>query len=99
MRRPSSPARSPTGRARPPARFPDGLSAGRGPRRWRWRRSRPMVRVLEPACEWRAAEVADPAAWTEVLSDAEVAELDGAIAHARSVSDDLMAIGAGDFPL
>lgn len=58
-----------------------------------------MVKVLEPACEWRAADVADPGAWTEVLSQDEVAELDGAIAHARGVSDDLLAIGAGDFPL
>lgn len=58
-----------------------------------------MVKVLEPACEWRAADVADPGAWTEVLSQDEVAELDGAIAHARGVSDDLLAIGPGDFPL
>jgi hypothetical protein len=43
--------------------------------------------------------VADPAAWTEVLTSAEVAELDAAIAHARGVSEDLLDIEKADFPL
>ncbi len=58
-----------------------------------------MVRVLETLCEWRAADVVDPAAWTEELSAADVSELAAAIAHARAVSGDLLAIGKGDFPL
>jgi hypothetical protein len=58
-----------------------------------------MPRVLEPACEWRAEDVADPHAWTEVLTPAEVAELDGAIGHARAVSDNFLDIGKADFPL
>jgi hypothetical protein len=58
-----------------------------------------MVQVLEPRCEWRAQDVADPAAWTEVLTPAEIAELDAAIAHARGVSDDFLDIGKADFPL
>jgi Taurine catabolism dioxygenase TauD, TfdA family len=55
--------------------------------------------VLEPACEWTAAEVADPALWTEHLSQDEVAELDAAVAHAFLVSDDFLRIGKAEFPL
>jgi hypothetical protein len=55
--------------------------------------------VLETACEWTAAEVADPARWTEHLSPAEVDELDAAVQHAFSVSDDFLAIGKAQFPL
>ncbi|HSZ50085.1 MAG TPA: TauD/TfdA family dioxygenase, partial [Caulobacteraceae bacterium] len=58
-----------------------------------------MVGILEPGCEWRAQDVADPEAWTEVLSREEVAELDAAIVHARSVSEDFLDIGKTDFPL
>ena len=55
--------------------------------------------VLETACEWTAAEVADPAQWTEHLSPAEVDELEAAMAHAFGVSDDFLAIGKSEFPL
>ena len=55
--------------------------------------------VLETNCEWKAEDVADPAAWTERLSEAEVAEIDAAIAFARSKSDDFLQIGKQDFPL
>ena len=55
--------------------------------------------VLETACEWRAEDVADPEAWTERLSAAEVAEIDAAIAHAKAASPDLLDIGKADFPL
>jgi hypothetical protein len=55
--------------------------------------------VLETACEWRAADVADPAAWTEILSPSEIGEVEAAIAHARGKSTDLLAIGKADFPL
>jgi hypothetical protein len=54
---------------------------------------------LETGCEWTAKDVADPAQWTEHLSDAEVAELEAAMAHARGRSDDLLQIGKADFPL
>jgi hypothetical protein len=57
------------------------------------------LEVLEPACEWRARDVADPNAWTQVLSDAEIVEIDGAMAHARAKSADLLDIGKDDFPL
>jgi hypothetical protein len=55
--------------------------------------------VLETACEWTADQVADPQAWTEQLSEAEIAEIEAAMAVARSRSDDLLAIGKDDFPL
>jgi hypothetical protein len=55
--------------------------------------------VLETACEWTAADVADPARWTEHLSAAEVDELEAAVAHAFAISDDFMAIGKAQFPL
>ena len=57
------------------------------------------LQALETACEWRAADMADPGAWTERLSAAEIAELESAIAHARDVSSDLLDIGREDFPL
>ena len=55
--------------------------------------------VLETACEWAAAQVADPALWTERLSPAEVDELEAAVAHAQGVSDNFLAIGKAEFPL
>ncbi|HWD68296.1 MAG TPA: TauD/TfdA family dioxygenase [Caulobacteraceae bacterium] len=55
--------------------------------------------LLETACEWRAEDVADPDAWTETLSNAEIAELKGAVAHARAISEDFLDIGNAEFPL
>jgi len=55
--------------------------------------------VLETACEWTAADVADPELWTERLSAAEVDELEAALEHAFGVSDDFLAIGRDQFPL
>jgi hypothetical protein len=57
------------------------------------------VQILETACEWNAADVADSAVWTECLSAEEVGEIDLAITHARSRSDDLLEIGKANFPL
>ena len=56
-------------------------------------------RILEADCEWTAADVADPEAWTEHLSAAEVDELEAAVAHAFSVSDNFLEIGKAAFPL
>ena len=55
--------------------------------------------VLEPACEWTARDVADPARWTEHLSPTEIDELEAAVEHAFGVSDDFMKIGKAQFPL
>ncbi|MEP6968550.1 MAG: TauD/TfdA family dioxygenase [Pseudomonadota bacterium] len=57
------------------------------------------LQVLELQCEWRAEDVADPAAWTEMLTAAEIAEIDTALAHARARSPDLLDVGKADFPL
>ena len=47
------------------------------------------LRVLEEACEWTSADVADEASWTEVFTDAERSELDAALRHALAKSDDV----------
>jgi alpha-ketoglutarate-dependent taurine dioxygenase len=54
---------------------------------------------LEPAAEWRAADVADPATWTVELTAADQAELHHALVHAKSVSDDPLRLTRDDFPL
>lgn len=58
-----------------------------------------MPEVLETNCEWSAADVADPARWTERLTADEIAEIDAAIAHAQAKSSNLLEIGKADFPL
>jgi hypothetical protein len=54
---------------------------------------------LEPAAEWRAADVADPVAWTLRLSDADKGELHSALRTAQAKSNDPLEIGREDFPL
>ena len=39
------------------------------------------VQILEPKCEWRAEDMRDPAAWTEILNPLEVAEVAAANAN------------------
>ena len=56
-------------------------------------------RILEPQCEWTAADVADETVWTEHFDDAERAELDDALRHALAKSDDVLELGRDDFPL
>lgn len=56
-------------------------------------------RELEPQCVWTAADVADPATWTEVFDAGELAELDAALRAALSVSDDVLQLGREHFPL
>ncbi|HEX3915860.1 MAG TPA: TauD/TfdA family dioxygenase [Caulobacteraceae bacterium] len=58
-----------------------------------------VPRILEAACEWRAEDVADPAAWTEQLTAPEVEELEAATLHAYAKTDDFLEIGKADFPL
>jgi len=55
--------------------------------------------VLEEACEWTAADVADAEQWTESFSRAEQDELEAAVAHAFGVSDNFLEIGKAQFPL
>ena len=56
-------------------------------------------RILEPKCEWTAAAVADENVWTEHFDDRELAELDAALRHALTKSDDVLELGRDDFPL
>ena len=57
-------------------------------------------RILEPDCAWTAADVADESVWTELLDDAEQAELDAAVRHAIATKgDDILQIDRDDFPL
>jgi hypothetical protein len=54
---------------------------------------------LEPAAEWRAADVADPDAWTLSLGTDDHAELDAALATAKAKSTNPLELGRDDFPL
>jgi hypothetical protein len=55
------------------------------------------VQPLEVACEWTAEDMADPALWTEVLTPAELEEIDAAVALNRG--RDLLEVGKADFLL
>lgn len=57
------------------------------------------VTPLEPNAEWRASDVADPEVWTHRLTEAEIAELEAALAVARTHSEDLLDIDKEHFPL
>jgi hypothetical protein len=55
--------------------------------------------ILEPQCEWTSEQVADESLWTEVLTGAELEEVDTALRHALAKSEDVLEIGREDFPL
>ena len=55
--------------------------------------------VLEVGCEWTAEDMRDSEQWTEVLTAAELREIDEAIAYARSRSSDFLEITKQAFPL
>jgi len=57
------------------------------------------LRELEPAAEWRAADVADPETWTVHLGDDDRTELHDALALAKAKSTDPLEIHLDDFPL
>jgi Taurine catabolism dioxygenase TauD, TfdA family len=54
---------------------------------------------LEPAAEWRAADVADPEAWTLRLTAADRGALDQALQTAKAKSTDPLELTKEDFPL
>jgi Taurine catabolism dioxygenase TauD, TfdA family len=54
---------------------------------------------LEPAAEWRAADIADAESWSVQLDATDHAELDHALRTARAVGTDPLGIGRDDFPL
>lgn len=57
------------------------------------------VLELEPHANWRATDVGDVDAWTLRLTDEHHGELDAALAHARSVTDEVLEVTVDDFPL
>jgi TfdA family taurine catabolism dioxygenase TauD len=57
------------------------------------------LRELEPAAEWRAADVSEPETWTLRLSRDDHAELDRALATAKRKSTDPLELDRDDFPL
>ncbi|MDG2025622.1 MAG: TauD/TfdA family dioxygenase [Acidimicrobiales bacterium] len=58
-----------------------------------------QVRPLETHANWTAADVADTEAWTYRLTADEIAELEEALAVARSRTDEVLDVRIGDFPL
>jgi alpha-ketoglutarate-dependent taurine dioxygenase len=54
---------------------------------------------LETHAEWRARDIADRSRWTYRLTDADVAELEAALAHARARCADVLDVTRDDFPL
>lgn len=54
---------------------------------------------LEPDANWRSGDVGDADTWTLRLTDGHHDELDAALAHARSVTDDVLDVTVEDFPL
>ena len=57
------------------------------------------MRELEKHCEWTAEDMRDPALWTETFDAAEREEVDAAMRHAFSVSDNMLDITKAEFPL
>jgi hypothetical protein len=55
--------------------------------------------ILESRCEWTADDVSDDTLWTETLTKSETEELDSALRHALSISNDVLDIERDDFPL
>ncbi len=56
-------------------------------------------RILEPPCEWTADAFADDATFTEILTGAELDELDEALRRAMASSTDPLELTAQDYPL
>lgn len=57
------------------------------------------LRILEPQCEWTAAEFTDEEHFTEYLTAAELDELDGALRNALRRSSDPLQLDKHDFPM
>ncbi len=55
--------------------------------------------LLETNCQWTAADVADPAAWTYQLSEDDIDEVESALAIARAECRDVLDVRRDNFPL
>ncbi len=58
-----------------------------------------IPQVLETHVNWRASDVCDPRRWTLALTESDHRELDRALQHAKTVSNDLLHIDKDAFPL
>ncbi len=56
-------------------------------------------RPLETHVNWRAADVADPAAWTLALNDEDQREIEAAVRGVQARGLDILQIGRDEFPL
>jgi len=54
---------------------------------------------LETHANWRASDIGNTDDWTLHLTGAHHGELDAALAHARSVANDVLDVTVDDFPL
>ena len=59
----------------------------------------PLREPLDTVAAWHGPELAQSDAWCERLSEAQVDELDRALAHAKATSKPTRELGAADFPL
>ena len=58
-----------------------------------------LLSVVESAADWRGAELAQSDTWIHHLNDAEIGELDAALAHAKTKGLSGTEVTRGDFPL
>ncbi len=56
-------------------------------------------RPIECAAAWRGADIAGDDSWMVRLSEPDVAEIESAVAHAKSLGGALATTGRGEFPL
>ena len=59
----------------------------------------PLREPLDTVAAWHGPELAPSDAWCERLSEAQIEELDRALAHAKATSKPTRELGAADFPL
>ena len=95
------PARAPGPGGQRHRPHPAGLVTNDRPTARRWRGAVMTIcafHELEPAAEWRAGDVADPAAWTLDLGVDDHAELDAALVTAKRKSVDPLELERGTSP-
>jgi hypothetical protein len=57
------------------------------------------TRPIESASAWTGADLAGRRDWIHTLTETEIAELDGAVAHARATGKTMAELARADFPL
>ena len=56
------------------------------------------VKKLDEHVNWRNDDMKDPSVWTMTITSEDQDELGQALAHAKSISHDVLDIGREDFP-